>query len=185
MLSNFVYLAIVALIPFPSQVLGQSDEVGAVILYAAVLCAGCCVTAAMWFYARRRDLLDAATLTAWSRTRRCERLFWRWCLPCRFRLHSSSDGTPPSGCGLPRFPPDSCWRAATARSRTSCGEPERTATSRELRAPGISYFGAVTRPALPGVASPTNRMRPSASRTSAPSTAPRSGPASQALAFGS
>src|SRR6478672_10988859 len=59
-LYNFVYLAIVALIPFPSQVLGHSDEVGAVVLYAAVLCAGCCVTAGMWFYARRRDLLDAA-----------------------------------------------------------------------------------------------------------------------------
>jgi uncharacterized membrane protein len=60
-LSNFVYLAIVALIPFPSQVLGHSDEVGAVILYAAVLCAGCCVTAAMWFTARRRHLLADAT----------------------------------------------------------------------------------------------------------------------------
>ena len=71
-LFNFVYLAIVAIIPFPSQVLGQSDEVGAVVLYAAVMLAGCCVTAAMWLYARRHHLLDAATpekLVAYSALR--------------------------------------------------------------------------------------------------------------------
>ena len=56
---NFVYLALIALIPFPSQVLGNNgDEAGAVVLYVAVIGAAALMTAAMWEYAYRRALLD-------------------------------------------------------------------------------------------------------------------------------
>lgn len=61
-LFNFLFLAIVALVPFPTQVLGMhGGEVGSVLLYATVMGAGCCVNAAMWYYARHRGLLAAAT----------------------------------------------------------------------------------------------------------------------------
>jgi uncharacterized membrane protein len=62
---NFVYLAIIAVIPFPSQVLGgNSDEAGAVVLYATVLALGGIATAAEWWYARHASLLDTATSRA-------------------------------------------------------------------------------------------------------------------------
>jgi uncharacterized membrane protein len=58
-ISNFVYLAIVALVPFPSQVLGNNgSEAGAPIFYAVVMLAACLVSAGMWIYAQRRGLLD-------------------------------------------------------------------------------------------------------------------------------
>lgn len=60
--ANFAYLAIVALIPFPSQVLGNNDgDIGPVILYAAILTVGALMSAFMWEYARRRGLFGART----------------------------------------------------------------------------------------------------------------------------
>jgi uncharacterized membrane protein len=62
LLSNFAFLAIVALVPFPTQVLGRSaSHIGPVILYASVLLVGCCISGAMWFYAKWRGLFVATT----------------------------------------------------------------------------------------------------------------------------
>ncbi len=60
--ANFAYLAIVALIPFPSQVLGSNDgDAGPVILYAAALTLAGLASAFLWEYARRRRLFDPDT----------------------------------------------------------------------------------------------------------------------------
>ena len=59
---NFAYLGIVALLPFPSQVLGDlGDEPGAVVLYTSMLIIGSFVGAFLWEYARRRKLLHPTT----------------------------------------------------------------------------------------------------------------------------
>jgi uncharacterized membrane protein len=59
---NFVYLGIIALVPFPTEVLGDyPDETGAVVLYASVLALGSLASAFLWEYARRRALLKQST----------------------------------------------------------------------------------------------------------------------------
>jgi len=55
---NFLFLAIIALLPFPSDVLGSyGDQAGAVILYAIAISLASITTHAMWVYASRRKLL--------------------------------------------------------------------------------------------------------------------------------
>jgi uncharacterized membrane protein len=56
-LFNFAYLGVIALIPFPSDVIGTyGDEPGAVILYASTLILLALISALMWEYALRREL---------------------------------------------------------------------------------------------------------------------------------
>jgi uncharacterized membrane protein len=56
---NFVYLGIIAFIPFPTEVLGDhGDEPGAAVLYAATLAIAMLATCAMTVYALRADLYE-------------------------------------------------------------------------------------------------------------------------------
>jgi TMEM175 potassium channel family protein len=54
---NFLYLALVTLVPFTSEVIGDYDEKLAIIIYAANLGALGLIGAAMVIYAFRRDLV--------------------------------------------------------------------------------------------------------------------------------
>jgi uncharacterized membrane protein len=55
---NFAFLAIIALLPFPSDVLGSyGDEPGASILYAIAISAASLTAHFMWVYAGRKHLL--------------------------------------------------------------------------------------------------------------------------------
>ena len=55
---NFVFLAIIAVLPFPSDVLGSyGDRAGAVVLYAIAISLASIAAHVMWVYASRRKLL--------------------------------------------------------------------------------------------------------------------------------
>ena len=120
---NLAVLGFVALLPFPTEILGRyGDTTLGTVVYAAAICAVGTVSVLLWWYMNHAGLnvADAASRTSCST--RSAVPSRRQCSPPRSRSPSSARGSRSSS-GSPSSPPTWCWNAATARRPTARSDP--------------------------------------------------------------